>query len=1281
MDDTVWNHLTAAKSKRPDLQPEPRVQAPMRAGLKPADRKAPSADQKRVRRQQARTAAGHPMVYDEVYDSQGAQAAEAAMNAGLLSPTKGCDHCCTSWVGSGDDTTEVCDHCGGNLALDEVNPTEGRIAQRVSSPEGQGRYDGFHDGFQGHPKNPHSQDPGYLKGYEVGYEHATDPLHEDSYDPQLPAAERSGTPSAPSHWPSFLGPRPHTSAQSSANKESTMSTQHTEADLLAKMAAATTLTEQSYWGEMLTQHRQARREQISTDGGLDWGGMSHLDVAPTFAFEPLTASMGQRQSEHLDWGSLVSEDVDIKTLAINTQAQATMWVQSVWAPVRDDPEEFRSQAMAAAHVASLQYGAQYEQARSIFLAKVADLEKIADFGPAEPDKVQQIGDSVIPNEALPPNPTDSTFDGLVNGETGSSQDPKSTSAQTPSLQEGSQPEGDHSESIEPPVNDTDGAKYVNDNAQGTTYTDPIPSGGTTANHTAGDNHAPCPNHKGQSYNKSTGDCSCGSNHNRWASPMNPGGYKSASLFDRLRSAFAETDPKSTEVTQAAPSVQEGDTPEGDHAEPAVNGNESAQDASTWGRDPDVLPTGGQDGTNAATSGQMPGTPTTSARLGSADLSDDELEALVSKQHVLSDAWNKAFSDLKSAGVEHDADHPAAKAYRDASDAVNHVNRKLDYYVSTGRVTSKPGEPMSVKRSASKTADVVNDVMRYESGEMDEDEMIAFFQRLIDDGIVWQLQGSYGRTAQSLIDAGLCHPAHTASKTGSSDPAWLTERNNDPYGTPNKRYNKDTGEYYDNPFWVENKAEMINGYKVFEKDGRWFAYHPTKNYWMKLSATDAAGARAEVEGMNSSLDMWASLGSRIESEAQTDNTRTFGRALASLASLDDKVGEFTGHQIVAFVLASSDVSPDVRGVLANTGEGMPPFSREAAEGGWAILTPEGKPLWGKIHDTEKEARDHFEQVKGMGHTHLAPDDIATYTVGRVSKTAGSAWSRRHYEDIAEALGSLPDGEREKAAKHFSHHLNGTNPYYNRAFFEEAASKAGYSKRPAVRAEAKYTRGQRQLLKDALDAYDGDKEKVRGALGHRVASLITEAGEGLRMPMQCPSCGHKWTKKAMYGGEHCPKCKTKGEVKWKTSGSKTAGDGTSVEVASLPDCDIHNYELGQPGVKAAYDGKTKMGPWANMCEDCFKIHGVGLGTGKGQRLILKGSAGKTAGRHDRCDYSSRKQAGPLDRSVMWTLLLEYFPGFGQMTHDQTDPITSDYLAAWGQSGETDMAKFVKDRIAGQ
>lgn len=47
------------------------------------------------------------------------------------------------------------------------------------------------------------------------------------------------------------------------------------------------------------------------------------------------------------------------------------------------------------------------------------------------------------------------------------------------------------------------------------------------------------------------------------------------------------------------------------------------------------------------------------------------------------------------------------------------------------------------------------IMKYEGGECSDKEIIDGFQHLIDSGLVWKLQGTYGRTAQSLIDAGIC----------------------------------------------------------------------------------------------------------------------------------------------------------------------------------------------------------------------------------------------------------------------------------------------------------------------------------------------------------------------------------------------------------------------------------------------------------------------------------------------------------------------------------------------
>ena len=51
---------------------------------------------------------------------------------------------------------------------------------------------------------------------------------------------------------------------------------------------------------------------------------------------------------------------------------------------------------------------------------------------------------------------------------------------------------------------------------------------------------------------------------------------------------------------------------------------------------------------------------------------------------------------------------------------------------------------------------VDFIIAYEGGDLDDDAIVDGFQAMIDSGLVWQLQGSYGRQAKAMIKAGVCH---------------------------------------------------------------------------------------------------------------------------------------------------------------------------------------------------------------------------------------------------------------------------------------------------------------------------------------------------------------------------------------------------------------------------------------------------------------------------------------------------------------------------------------------
>lgn len=64
--------------------------------------------------------------------------------------------------------------------------------------------------------------------------------------------------------------------------------------------------------------------------------------------------------------------------------------------------------------------------------------------------------------------------------------------------------------------------------------------------------------------------------------------------------------------------------------------------------------------------------------------------------------------------------------------------------------------MSQLEQVVRGASQLDRMVAWEEGQLDEDDTVKLFQELIDSGLVWRLQGSYGRFANALINNGLCH---------------------------------------------------------------------------------------------------------------------------------------------------------------------------------------------------------------------------------------------------------------------------------------------------------------------------------------------------------------------------------------------------------------------------------------------------------------------------------------------------------------------------------------------
>lgn len=90
------------------------------------------------------------------------------------------------------------------------------------------------------------------------------------------------------------------------------------------------------------------------------------------------------------------------------------------------------------------------------------------------------------------------------------------------------------------------------------------------------------------------------------------------------------------------------------------------------------------------------------------------------------------------------------------DAPGHPFRGNQYTSGEGGGGKEP-EKGKVPEKDKKPFDAMGMIISYEQGDLDEEGTRELFQHLVDTGMVNQLQGHYGRTAQAMLQAGFIQP--------------------------------------------------------------------------------------------------------------------------------------------------------------------------------------------------------------------------------------------------------------------------------------------------------------------------------------------------------------------------------------------------------------------------------------------------------------------------------------------------------------------------------------------
>lgn len=67
-----------------------------------------------------------------------------------------------------------------------------------------------------------------------------------------------------------------------------------------------------------------------------------------------------------------------------------------------------------------------------------------------------------------------------------------------------------------------------------------------------------------------------------------------------------------------------------------------------------------------------------------------------------------------------------------------------------------------ERGKGEDMNLTDRIIQFENGTLDEEGTIGLFQELVNSGLAWSLQGSYGRIALALLKGGHINPRPEAT---------------------------------------------------------------------------------------------------------------------------------------------------------------------------------------------------------------------------------------------------------------------------------------------------------------------------------------------------------------------------------------------------------------------------------------------------------------------------------------------------------------------------------------